>query len=266
MDEGVMVVIDLLDPKSKDITHSLKNLVYVAAVEYERRNRGAGADRQIAEQRAIHNLNILLCPKHKVIPVTTDHAALYAEFYDGPLAFQEHVIDSGIGFALTGISSIQVTPCKLYDEARHALQDADAITFGPGSYFTSVIAPTLVPGFSNAIRSRKIIYIANLTTVPGETSFINPHGITLNFSLNTHVDLLEAAIRHQVTHVVRAPPLGLIINDTENTFWSGSPYLPLKATIPGTMVLTGDIGIFRSDLYIHDAQKTAVLINEAITN
>jgi len=57
-------------------------------------------------------------------------------------------------------------------ETLYAIRNADVITFGPGSLYTSVIPNVLVRGVVEAIRkspARKV-YIANLMTQPGETS------------------------------------------------------------------------------------------------
>jgi uncharacterized cofD-like protein len=53
-----------------------------------------------------------------------------------------------------------------------AIRDADIITLGPGSLFTSLIPNLLVNGLARAIRSSNALklYICNLMTQPGETS------------------------------------------------------------------------------------------------
>jgi len=61
-----------------------------------------------------------------------------------------------------------------------AIRQADAITLGPGSLFTSLIPNLLVKGVARAIRSSPAakIYICNLMTQPGETA---------GFSASDHV-------------------------------------------------------------------------------
>jgi uncharacterized cofD-like protein len=57
-------------------------------------------------------------------------------------------------------------------EAVNAIDGADFLVFGPGSWFTSVVPPLLVPGIREAIRtsSAQRILIMNLTEQIGETS------------------------------------------------------------------------------------------------
>ncbi len=57
-------------------------------------------------------------------------------------------------------------------EAVNAIDEADLLVFGPGSWFTSVVPPLLVPGIREAIMksSAQRILIMNLTEQIGETS------------------------------------------------------------------------------------------------
>ena len=73
---------------------------------------------------------------------------------------------------------------KILPEARKAILEADAIIFGPGSLFTSVISNLLVDGMKEAITKSKAkkIYIANVMTQVSQT-----HG----FKLSDHVKAIE---------------------------------------------------------------------------
>lgn len=75
------------------------------------------------------------------------------------------------------ITRLSVTPdnAVAYSESVDALQDADLITLGPGSLFTSIIANLLVDGIRDAIASSlaKKIYIGNIMTEADET-----HGLS----------------------------------------------------------------------------------------
>jgi uncharacterized cofD-like protein len=53
-----------------------------------------------------------------------------------------------------------------------AIEQADGITLGPGSLYTSLIPNLLVTGVSSAVRKSRAakIYICNLMTQPGETA------------------------------------------------------------------------------------------------
>ncbi|HEY1699958.1 MAG TPA: uridine diphosphate-N-acetylglucosamine-binding protein YvcK [Trebonia sp.] len=62
-------------------------------------------------------------------------------------------------------------------EAITAIEDADWIVFGPGSWFTSVLPHLLVPSLASALaatRARRIVAL-NLVAQPGETGGFSPH-------------------------------------------------------------------------------------------
>ena len=75
-------------------------------------------------------------------------------------------------------------------DAVDAIRNADVIVLGPGSWFTSVIAPLMVPGISQAIAesSATVVVVLNLAPQPGETA---------GFSPERHLDVLA----HQLPDV-----------------------------------------------------------------
>jgi uncharacterized cofD-like protein len=80
------------------------------------------------------------------------------------------------------IDPVDVPACPA---AVTAIEAADAVVIGPGSWFTSVLAPLLVPGIGAAVaRTRaKVVLVLNLAAGPGETE-----GMTAA----EHVDVLAA--------------------------------------------------------------------------
>jgi len=72
------------------------------------------------------------------------------------------------------IRRVRLTPAgaRPLAEALYAIRNADVITFGPGSLYTSVIPNVLVRGVVDAVRKSRAskVYIANLMTQPGETA------------------------------------------------------------------------------------------------
>ena len=85
-----------------------------------------------------------------------------------------------------------------------AIEDADLITLGPGSLFTSVIPNLLVEGIAEAIAGSSGVkaYFVNLMSQPGET---------INFRASDHVEaILRHARRRAVldTCVVNTRPIG----------------------------------------------------------
>ncbi len=94
----------------------------------------------------------------------------------------EAVLDNGrrvrgetkISRSLAPIRRIRLVPrtARALAETLYAIRNADLITFGPGSLYTSVIPNVLVRGVVEAVRksSARKVYIGNLMTQPGETS------------------------------------------------------------------------------------------------
>jgi uncharacterized cofD-like protein len=70
-------------------------------------------------------------------------------------------------------------------EALRAVQEADWVVFGPGSWFTSVLPHLKVPELAGALlgtRARRLVAL-NLAPQPGETDDFSPH---------THLEVLRA--------------------------------------------------------------------------
>ncbi len=62
-------------------------------------------------------------------------------------------------------------------EAIRAIEEAEAIVMGPGSWYTSVLAGLLIPGIREAIvrADATRILVLNLVAQPGETTGFSPH-------------------------------------------------------------------------------------------
>ena len=60
---------------------------------------------------------------------------------------------------------------KPLPEVIEAIENADLITLGPGSLYTSIMPNLIVPGVAEAIERAKasVVYINNIMTQPGET-------------------------------------------------------------------------------------------------
>jgi uncharacterized cofD-like protein len=104
-----------------------------------------------------------------VLPATSELVTLVAEFEDGRVMSGETAI-SQAGGRILRVGLIPDRPRCLPDVC-HALVKADVIVAGPGSLFTSVLPPLLVPDVNAAIKQSRAtrILVANLMTEPGET-------------------------------------------------------------------------------------------------
>lgn len=84
-------------------------------------------------------------------------------------------------------------------EAVAALEQAQAIVLGPGSWYTSVMASLLVPGIRRAVTesSARRILVLNLVAQPGETS---------GFSPQNHLHVMSEAFPDVRLDIVLADP------------------------------------------------------------
>jgi uncharacterized cofD-like protein len=86
--------------------------------------------------------------------------------------------------AVVGVRLVPDSPAACA-EAVAAVEAADWIVFGPGSWFTSVIPHLLVPDLAKAIIATpaRVLVVLNLVAQPGETS---------GFAPETHLEVLAA--------------------------------------------------------------------------
>jgi uncharacterized cofD-like protein len=96
------------------------------------------------------------------------------------------------------IRQIRLKPrgCKPLPETLEAIEQADLITLGPGSLFTSVIPNLLVRGVPDAIRRSRALkaYFVNLMGQPGETTGYRASDHVAAIQRHAGMDLLNAAV------------------------------------------------------------------------
>jgi len=106
----------------------------------------------------------------RIYPATAANVDLEAILADGTRVVGE----TRISRCRQRIKSVRLHPRKARPlaAALSAIAEADAITLGPGSLFTSVIPNLLVAGIPQAIRASAAVkaYFVNLMWQPGETS------------------------------------------------------------------------------------------------
>jgi uncharacterized cofD-like protein len=104
-----------------------------------------------------------------VAPVTTVCADLCAELDDGSIVRGE------VEVRRPGKPPVRRVfldpPAAATDAAVRAIEDAELVTLGPGSLFTSVLACLAVNGIVEALRTTRArrVYVANTTTQPGQS-------------------------------------------------------------------------------------------------
>lgn len=119
----------------------------------------------------------------RVLPATAVPVDLIASTERGTVKGQVAVSEIGSINAIRHSPADPDVPAAVVDE----IVRADAIVLGPGSLYSSVLAP-VVPGVAEAFgrRSGKLVYVANLADEPGETE---------GYDLAAHIDAVR---RHGV--------------------------------------------------------------------
>src|SRR5262245_9592751 len=137
--------------------HSLGNLIILAL------NQMNGSF-----LKAIDQAREILRIRAKVLPSTLDRVDLVAQVGNRLVRGQVAIKSQN-----APIRKLTISPpdARALDESVEAILDADLVTLGPGSLFTSVIANLLVRGIANALVESKAkkIYICNAMTESDET-------------------------------------------------------------------------------------------------
>jgi uncharacterized cofD-like protein len=111
----------------------------------------------------------VLASKGHIFPATISDVRLAAELEDGSVVRGETQISA----SKVPIRSLRLEPaqCLPLPAALKAIRDADIITVGPGSLYTSILPNLLVSQVARVIGQSRAtkIFVNNLMTQPGET-------------------------------------------------------------------------------------------------
>jgi uncharacterized cofD-like protein len=133
--------------------------------------------------RAVRLSSEILAIRGRIFPATAANVTLDAVLADGSTVRGE----SKISRSRQPIKCVRLRPdeCEPLPETLAAIENADLITFGPGSLYTSVIPNLLVNGIPEAIQRSPAmkIYFVNLMWQPGET---------MHYSASQHLQAIHA--------------------------------------------------------------------------
>ncbi len=198
----------------------------------------------------------VLAIRGKVLPVTLRSVMLKAELLNGKVIKGE----TSIARSTTGIGhlSIYPSPPPAGPSVIEAINSADAVIFGPGSLYTSIIANLLVKGIKNALFKARVprIYISNIMTQPGETT---------GYTLSAHIEALRRhtgknLIDYAVANSGRIPPALLKKYARKKSF-------PVEIDLASTQkikVIRADI-VSRQEYARHDSDKLAAMIMKVVS-
>ena len=136
----------------------------------------------------VRNSSTILATRGLIYPATTANAQLYAIMDDGSFVAGE----TNITASNRRIVELRMAPAnaKPLPAAMEAIENADLITIGPGSLFTSLVPNLLVRDVSRAIaQSRAVkVFVCNLMTQANES---------LGLSASDHIRALYKHARHR---------------------------------------------------------------------
>jgi uncharacterized cofD-like protein len=199
-------------------------------------------------EEGVRQSNRVLAVRGSVVPVAGQPITLHATLIDGS------VIEGQSEIARKrGIRRVWITPenAKPSDEALAAIAAADLIVVGPGSLYTSLLPPLLVPGIHDALAraSAPRLLVCNVATQVGETE---------EFALSDH---LEALAAHFMTDVIDA----VLVNDNFRARQPQNyPAAPVRVDVPlssktGPQIIARDV-VDDDNAHRHDSRKLASVL------
>jgi uncharacterized cofD-like protein len=189
----------------------------------------------------------------RIFPSTAANVALEATLADGTRVKGE----TRISHSRQPIRLVRLTPAKArpIEAALSAIAEADLITLGPGSLFTSVIPNLLVEGIPAAIRSSPAVkaYFVNLMSQPGETTA---------YSASDHIRAIQRHARGKLLDyaVVNIRP----IPSAAKRRYAQAAALPVDNDIDalhrlGLKVMAGNLALVAGKVR-HDPAATAAVV------
>ncbi len=133
--------------------------------------------------QAVQMSSQILAARGHIYPATNSHVTLSARMDNGSIVNGE----TNITASRESIDELQLVPrdVKPLPQALDAIAQADLITLGPGSLFTSLITNLLVGGIPQAIAASRAtrVYICNLMTQANES---------LGLTASQHIERIQS--------------------------------------------------------------------------
>jgi uncharacterized cofD-like protein len=189
----------------------------------------------------------------RIYPATVANVALEATLENGAQVIGE----TNISKSRTPIRTIRLRPRKVRPlaDTLDAIAQADLITLGPGSLYTSVIPNLLVEGIATAIRRSPALkaYFVNLMGQPGETG---------NYTASDHIRAIHKHAGRALLDyaVVNVAPIRLAARKR----YEREQALPVENDIDaigqmGIQVVTAKL-LQPSEKVRHDPEQTAAVV------
>ncbi len=199
-------------------------------------------------EEGVRQSNRVLAVRGSVVPVAGQPITLHAALIDGSVMEGQSEIARKRGIRRVWISPEDVKPSA---EALEAIAAADLIIVGPGSLYTSLLPPLLVPGIHDALTraSAPRLLVCNVATQVGETE---------EFALSDHLDALGG---HGMADVIDA----VLVNDNFRARQPHNyPAAPVRIDVPlssktGPQIIARDV-VDDDNAHRHDSRKLASVL------
>jgi uncharacterized cofD-like protein len=200
-------------------------------------------------EEGVRQSNRVLAVRGSVVPVAGQPITLHAELADGTQLEGESQIERS-----QGIKRIWITPedVKPSAEALTAIGTADVVVIGPGSLYTSLLPPLLVPGMREALSETRAarVFVCNVATQLGETEGYKVSDHLTALATHGLGGLIDAVLVNTNTHARQLvdDPAAPVAVDVE----------PRRSRPP--LIVSRDV-VDDANAHRHDARKlTAALL------
>lgn len=238
-----------------------------------------------SEEQAIEAAAEILNVRGRVMPVTTDHTDLVAQYENGEVLFGESEIDDPNEHThdcTTRVTNLWTQPkAVLNPRVREAILEADFVVLGPGDLYSSLLSNVIVQGFPDALQesNAKFVYVANLVTKYGQT-----HGLKLSdFVSEVHKyagrmpDMIvqnSAALPEEVLAKYKIEQSFPIVDDWQERIQADSQFAELAADVKREQapLLAEEIyvkpsgDVLKRSLLRHDPHRLGTAIRALIWN
>jgi len=201
-------------------------------------------------EEAVRQSNRVLAVRGSVVPVAGHPITLHAELEDGSTLEGESQIEHAHGIKRIWITPDDVRPSA---EALTAIANADVVVIGPGSLYTSLLPPLLVPGMREVLADTRAarLFVCNVATQLGETE---------GYGVSDHLAALAA---HGLSGLVDA----VVVNDNVHARQlPDDPAAPVAIDVElrrslSPLIVSRDV-VDADNAHRHDSRKLTAAIME----
>lgn len=206
-------------------------------------------------EKAVDKTAQFLQIKGKIIPIMLANVNIACERTDGTFDFEEVEIRNPKKAPIKRMF-LKEEKAIANPKAIKAIMNADLITLGPGSLFTTVIACLLTTGIPKALSETKakVVYVANTTTQSGQTE---------TFTISDHVKTLLSYLPKNTIDICVINSKKPQASQLEKLIHENIHYLPLNNTEQKEIESLG-IQVVSADV-IEEFDKTRKLWNKQDT-